>query len=150
MRISTLNRTEISNRCRLDSSYYLSEGNIAVRLVETAIKNSPRYINLGDTDIASVWQPNRNILVYAGNGEESVPYLQPYDILEYLPEARAQLSLHQNPVDKLKVPEGTILQTCSGRNLGPLVISDKYLEKECFFQKTYRRRILRLDNLRCC
>lgn len=66
MRISTLNRTEISNRCRLDSSYYLSEGNIAVRLVETAIKNSPRYINLGDTDIASVWQPNRNILVYAG------------------------------------------------------------------------------------
>ena len=87
MRISTLNRTEISNRCRLDSSYYLSEGNIAVRLVGTAIKNSPRYINLGDTDIASVWQPNRNILVYAGNGEESVPYLQPYDILEYLPEA---------------------------------------------------------------
>lgn len=132
MRISTLNRTEISNRCRLDSSYYLSEGNIAVRLVETAIKNSPRYINLGDTDIASVWQPNRNILVYAGNGEESVPYLQPYDILEYLPEARAQLSLHQNPVDKLKVPEGTILQTCSGRNLGPLVISDKYLEKFVF------------------
>lgn len=121
MRISTLNRTEISNRCRLDSSYYLSEGNIAVRLVETAIKNSPRYINLGDTDIASVWQPNRNILVYAGNGEESVPYLQPYDILEYLPEARAQLSLHQNPVDKLKVPEGTILQTCSGRNLGHLL-----------------------------
>ena len=118
MRISTLNRTEISNRCRLDSSYYLSEGNIAVRLVETAIKNSPRYINLGDTDIASVWQPNRNFLVYAGNGEESVPYLQPYDILEYLPEARAQLSLHQNPVDKLKVPEGTILQTCSGRKLG--------------------------------
>ena len=27
--------------------------------------------------MVTVWQPNRNILVYAGDGEESVPYLQP-------------------------------------------------------------------------
>ncbi len=132
MKISTVKRSEILTRSRLDSSYYLSEGNIAIRLVENAIKKSPRHIHLGDSDIASVWQPNRNILIYAGDGEETVPYLQPYDILEYLPEARAQLSSHKNPVDKLKVPEGTILQTCSGRNLGPLVISDKYLEKFVF------------------
>lgn len=132
MKISLVYKAELSNRCRLDSSYYLSEGNIANRLVEAAIKESSRYIHMGDKDIANVWQPNRNILVYAGDGEESVPYLQPYDILEYLPEARAQLSSHKNPIEKLKVPAGTILQTCSGRNLGPLVISDQYLESFVF------------------
>lgn len=132
MKISSVYRTELSSRCRLDSSYYLSEGNIAIRLVGAAIKKSPRYIHMGDKDVVTVWQPNRNILVYAGDGEESVPYLQPYDILEFLPEPRAQLSSHQNPVDKLKVPAGTILQTCSGRNLGPLVISDQYLESFAF------------------
>lgn len=132
MKISTVYRAELSNRCRIDSSYYLSEGNIAIRLVEAAIKRSPRYIHLGDKEVVTVWQPNRNILVYAGDGEESVPYLQPYDILEFLPEPRAQLSSHKNPIDKLKVPSGTILQTCSGRNLGPLVISDQYLESFIF------------------
>lgn len=132
MKISSVYRTELSNRCRLDSSYYLSEGNIATRMVDAAIKKSPRYIHMGDKDVVTVWQPNRNILVYAGGGEESVPYLQPYDILEFLPEARAQLSSHQNPIDRLKVPAGTILQTCSGRNLGPLVISDQYLESFVF------------------
>lgn len=132
MKISTVCRSELSNRCRIDSSYYLSEGNIATRLVSAAIKRSPRHIHLGNEKVATVWQPNRNILVYAGAGEESVPYLQPYDILEFLPEPRAQLSSHKNPIDKLKVPAGTILQTCSGRNLGPLVISDQYLESFVF------------------
>ena len=132
MKISTVHRAELSNRCRIDSSYYLSEGNIATRLVEAAIRRSPRHIHLGDKEMVTVWQPNRNILVYAGDGEESVPYLQPYDILEFLPEPRAQLSSHKNPVDQLKVPSGTILQTCSGRNLGPLVISDQYLESFVF------------------
>ena len=132
MKISTVYRAELLNRCRIDSSYYLSEGNIAIRLVETALKRAPRHIHLGDKKVVTVWQPNRNILVYAGDGEESVPYLQPYDILEFLPEPRAQLSSHKNPIDKLKVPSGTILQTCSGRNLGPLVISDQYLESFVF------------------
>lgn len=132
MKKSTVFRTELSNRCRIDSSFYLSEGNVAIRLVEAAISRSPRYIHLGDTDVVTVWQPNRNTLVYAGEGEESVPYLQPYDILEYLPEPRAQISSHKNSIDQFKVPAGTILQTCSGRNLGPLVISDQYLESFVF------------------
>lgn len=132
MKVSSVSRAELTNRCRLDSSYYLSEGNIAVRLVETALKKAVRCIEMGNNDIVTIWQPNRNVLVYAGSGEEYVPYLQPYDILEYLPDARAKLSIHQNPIDKLKVPAGTILQTCSGRNLGPLVISDEYLESFAF------------------
>ena len=132
MKISTVQRKDLSNRSRFDSVYYLSEGNIAIRRVEAALKRASRFISLGNKNVANVWQPNRNVLVYAGDGEPSVPYLQPYDILEFLPEARSQLSSHQNPVDKLKVPAGTILQTCSGRNLGPLVISDQYLEQFVF------------------
>ena len=49
--------------------------------------------------------------------------------MEYLPEERSRLSTHQNDIDALSVKTGTILQTCSGRNLGPLVIADKYLER---------------------
>ena len=65
-------------------------------------------------------------------GEDYYPYLQPYDILEYLPKERARLSSHPKYIKDYLVKSGTILQTCSGRNLGPLVIADKYLEKFVF------------------
>lgn len=128
MRIETVSRKEFTENSRLDSSYYLSDGALANRLVN-ALSKQNEYIQLGNKKIANIWQPNRNIIVYAGENEEYVPYIQPYDILEYLPEERSRLSTHQNDIDALSVKEGTILQTCSGRNLGPLVIADKYLER---------------------
>lgn len=128
MRIETVFRKEFTDNSRLDSSYYLSDGALANRLVNAILKQN-EYIQLGNKKIANIWQPNRNIIAYAGENEEYVPYIQPYDILEYLPEERSRLSKHQNDIEALSVKEGTILQTCSGRNLGPLVIADKYLER---------------------
>lgn len=132
MKTATVLRNEIFNRVRLDSSFYLSEGNRAYRLVESALRTVPEHYSMGDKDLVRIWQPNRNVLIYAGAGEPSTPYLQPYDILEYLPGARSFISQNQNPISELKVNSGTILQTCSGRNLGPLIISDKYLEQFAF------------------
>ena len=132
MKTATVFRNEIFNRVRLDSSFYLSEGNRAYRLVESALHGVPEYYSMGDKALVKIWQPNRNVLIYAGDGEPSVPYLQPYDILEYLPAARSYISQNQNPISELRVNSGTILQTCSGRNLGPLIISDKYLEQFAF------------------
>ncbi len=132
MKTATVYTNEILNRVRLDSSFYLSDGNRAYRLVESALREAPEHYSMGDKELVSIWQPNRNVLVYAGAGEPSVPYLQPYDILEYLPGARSYISQNQNPISELKVQSGTILQTCSGRNLGPLIISDKYLEQFAF------------------
>ena len=132
MKTATVFRNEIFNRVRLDSSFYLSEGNQAFRLVESALRSVSEDYSMGDTDLSRIWRPNRNVLIYAGDGEPSVPYLQPYDILEYLPGARSFISQNQNPISEMKVNSGTILQTCSGRNLGPLIISDKYLEQFAF------------------
>ncbi len=121
-------KKDFTKNSRLDSSYYLSDGAAAERLVNSFLKQG-KYIQLGDKKIATIWQPNRNIIAYAGEGEEYVPYIQPYDILEYLPEERSRLSIHKNDINSLRVTEGTILQTCSGRNLGPLAIADKYMER---------------------
>lgn len=128
MKIETIYRKDFTENNRLDSSYYLSAGATAVRVLKSYIQKN-EYVCLGDENIARVWQPNRNIIAYAGENEEYVPYLQPYDILEYMPIERSRLSVHQNDIESLRVEAGTILQTCSGRNLGPLVVSDKYLEK---------------------
>lgn len=131
MKIETVHRKEFTRNNRIDSSYYLSTGAVAERIVKSFSEKN-RCIQLGNSQIARVWQPNRNIMVYAGENEDYVPYLQPYDILEFLPTERSRLSSNQNKIDELKVTEGTILQTCSGRNLGPLVIADKYLEQFIF------------------
>ena len=132
MKVSSINSTDITSYYRLDSLFYLSEGNTAIRLVNNALKNGALPLHLDDEKVATIWQPKRNVLVYAGEKEEYIPYLQPYDILEYLPSERARLSVHQNDLKELRVSSGTILQTCSGRNLGPLVIADPYLEQFVF------------------
>ena len=132
MKISTVDINEIADSFRLDSSYYLSEGSVANRLIQNSIKAGVEYISLGDERIINIWQPGRNVLVYGGDGEVTVPYLQPYDILEFVPISRAEISSHQNDLESLKVKPGTLLLTCSGRNLGPLVISDEYLEQFVF------------------
>ena len=96
---------------------------------------------LGDEKLISIWQPNRNTLVYGGEGETTVPYLQPYDILEYLPTSRSDISSHQNDIESLRVKAGTLLLTCSGRNLGPLVIADEYIEQFVFGSDLIRMEI---------
>ena len=129
MKTSTIQFHNMIYDMRIDAGYYLSEGNIASRIIDELEKKNNAFYQMSDESIISIWQPNRNIIVYAGEGEDSFPYLQPYDILEYMPLPRSNLSSHQDGLDDLKVCAGTILQTCSGRNLGPLVISDEYLEK---------------------
>lgn len=129
MKTSIVALDELQSSGRLDSTFYLSSGNIASRKVTLAINCGADFFTLGDQEIANIWQPGRNVLCYSSEDEPSVPYLQPYDILEYLPSERSRLSIARSEVDGLRIHAGTILQTCSGRNLGPLVIADKYLEQ---------------------
>lgn len=132
MKMETVLRSEINSRSRLDASFYLSKGNAAARLIKNISKQGNQSISLGDKSIGKVWQPGRNVLVYSADGEEFIPYLQPYDILEFLPEERSRLSVNRNDINDLRIHSGTILQTCSGRNLGPLVIADDYLQQFLF------------------
>ncbi|HMJ08453.1 MAG TPA: hypothetical protein VK468_05575, partial [Pyrinomonadaceae bacterium] len=66
--------------------------------------------------------------VEAASREEKIGYLRPYDVFEYLPRPADFLSVTRTrDIDKSRLSRGMLLQTCSGRNLGPAVFVDEYL-----------------------
>lgn len=59
-----------------------------------------------------------------------MPYLRPYDVFDYLPKAADLLSKTASKgITHLMPTPGTILQTCSGRNLGPLAYADAFISR---------------------
>jgi hypothetical protein len=60
--------------------------------------------------------------------EPAVPYLRPYDVFDILPAAAGRLSIQRTQgLERLRLQPGMILQTCSGRNLGPCAYVDQHL-----------------------
>jgi hypothetical protein len=129
MRIDTLRSSDLLQSGRLDSGYHLSAGRHAAATLENAREQGIRFRRLAKPDgIGSIWQPNRFKRVYAAPQEEKLPYLRPYDIFEFLPTPADYLSSGRNEnIDSYRLKVGMLLQSCSGRNLGPAVIVDKYL-----------------------
>ena len=116
---------------RLDAKYHCSPG---VRANENMVLLKTAGADLrpvgGPGGIGTVGPTSRTKRVYAASGEESAPYLRPYDVFDYLPQAADLLSTAGSPdVGRLMPKPGTILQTCSGRNLGPLAYADGYLSR---------------------
>jgi hypothetical protein len=78
--------------------------------------------------MATVWDPPRFARAYAAPDEPGLPYLRPYDVFDYLPIGDDRLSYGRNEdLDKLVPTPGMILQTCSGRNLGPCSMTDEFV-----------------------
>jgi hypothetical protein len=129
MRTDTLRASDLLNSGRLDSGYHLSAGREAAAILSTAQANGITFLRLGPPGgIAKVWQPDRFKRAYAVRGEQSLPYLRPYDVFEYLPTPADLLSVKRNRnIDSYRLRPGVILQSCSGRNLGPAVVVDRYL-----------------------
>lgn len=114
---------------RLDARYFSAP---AVR-IRSALGGSSgiqlRPIG-GEGGLAQVTAPSRFKRTYAAAGEEYVSYLRPYDVFEYLPPEADRLSVSRTEkLDDYRIKAGDLLQTCSGRNLGPLTIADKYLAR---------------------
>lgn len=112
---------------RLDARYFASP---AVR-IRTLFADSPgvelRRIG-GEDGYADVRAPSRFKRTYAVEGENFVSYLRPYDVFEFLPPEADRLSeTRTEGLDTYRIQAGDLLQTCSGRNLGPLTIADDYL-----------------------
>ncbi|WP_311879191.1 hypothetical protein [Microbacterium forte] len=116
---------------RLDAKYHCSPGVLAndhMRALQLAGAEIRRVAGIGG--LGSVGATSRTRRVYAAPGEDSLPYLRPYDIFDYMPQAADQLSKSGSTNLQELVPEvGTILQTCSGRNLGPLAYADAYISR---------------------
>jgi hypothetical protein len=131
MIVTTVRTRSILRRHRLDAQYFLSPGVEAEeRLVLLKARGARAQTLGGPGGLGTVSALGRSRRVYAAAGEPSIPYLRPYDIFDYLPVAADQLSAKlEYGVSNLMPNSGTILQTCSGRNLGPLAYADKYLSR---------------------
>lgn len=129
MRIDTVNAVSLASRGRLDARYFLSPGMRAAERLELAKAKGIPFVSIGgENGIARVWQPNRFKRAYASGSEKSLPYLRPYDVFEYLPAPADFLSVRRNKsIQDYVLTRGMILQSCSGRNLGPAVFVDDYL-----------------------
>lgn len=119
-------RDELGTLGRLDAWYYLAPGAAASRRLDKAKAAGLATRRLGGADgLAKVWMPNRLKQRPAMEGEPSRPYLKPHDLFRYLPRAAARLSIGRTPgIDAYETTRGLILQTRSGRNLGPSLIVD--------------------------
>ena len=113
---------------RLDAGHFLAPGVAARARLADASRRGAQLLRLGGEDgLAEVSRPKRFKRAYSQSTGDGVPYVRPYDLLEFLPEPAAFLSATGNDIPAYSVEEGTILQTCSGRNLGPSVYVDTYL-----------------------
>lgn len=129
MRQRTVSSTLCFARGRLDSEYFLAPGVAARDSIDAAAGAGRVHVEQG-ANLGRIWQPSRFKRMYAADGEEAVPYLRPYDVFEYLPKAAEHLSAQRTErVGDYRLAAGTILQTCSGRNLGPLTMADAYLSR---------------------
>ncbi len=116
---------------RLDAKYHCSPGVRAAEYIALlkASGADPRRI-AGEDGMGVVAPASRTRRVYAAQGEDAIPYLRPYDVFDYLPQPADMLSRSGSVDLERLVPEpGTLLQTCSGRNLGPLVYADRFLSR---------------------
>jgi len=126
--VRTVRSRSVLAHDRLDAAFFAASGVEAsdrVALLEAAgVPMRP----LGS--FARVWDPARFARAWAAPREEGLPYLRPYDVFDYLPTASERLSTARNDdVSALRLREGTILQTCSGRNLGPCSYVDADLAR---------------------
>ena len=131
MKIEAVKVRLLRENGRLDAHYFLSPGVKASEAMAALRRRGLEFRNVGGKQgLGSVWAPLRFKRAYAAEGEPSEPYLRPYDAFEYLPVAADHLSaLRTERLDTYRLREGTILQTCSGRNLGPALLVDKYLSR---------------------
>ncbi len=130
MKTRIVNSAELRENPRVDAGHFLARGVTArARLAEMSTKGVSLLRLGGKGGLAEVSLPKRFKRVYASPSAGGAPYLPPYDLLEFLPEPADFLSRTANDIDAYAVEKGTILQTCSGRNLGPAVYVDEYLSR---------------------
>lgn len=131
MILRTIKARSLRANARLDAKYFLSAGTEAAERIAVAKAAGVPTATLGGRNgVAQLAAPQRFRRVYAAPGEDAVPYLRPYDVFDYVPQAADHLSVPRSDnLEQLKVSPGTLLQTCSGRNLGPAVAVDAYLAR---------------------
>lgn len=126
MKIAPVRSAALLEGNRLDARYFAAP---AVR-IKVVLANAAEVELRTVGDFSSVRAPARFKRAYAAPGEKYISYLRPYDVFEFLPPEADRLSTKRTEnLDNYRIQAGDLLQTCSGRNLGPLTIADDYLAR---------------------
>lgn len=126
-----LNATTVQSKSiqiydRLDANFYSNASVGASEQIEHLSKRGVKMTTIGA--MGSVSMPARTALARAESLEDSLPYLRPYDVFDYIPTAADHVSVPRNKkIDSFRIKTGSILQTRSGRNLGPCTLADDVL-----------------------
>ena len=132
MKTRIVKSKQLRDTGRLDAGYFLSTGVQAADRLDAARERGVEFRPLGGPEgMAEVWAPGgRPKRADAAPGEPWVPYLRPYDVFEYLPKPAHLVSVRRSEnLDSHRLTSGTIVQTCSGRNLGPVTMVGDYLAR---------------------
>lgn len=138
MKTATTLSRRLADAGRLDAAYFLASAGAIRSSLQKGTGHTLRSID----SLGEAYAPSRFKRTYAVDGEQSVPYLRPYDVFEYLPPEADRLSATRTDnLDNYLIRDGDILQTCSGRNLGPVTIADSYLTQFVLSHDMIRVRI---------
>lgn len=126
MNITTIRNRSVIVNDRLDAHFFTAPGVAAGERLAVLEAAGMDTVRLGD--VGRIWDPPRFARAWATPAEPGIPYLRPYDVFDYLPTAVDHLSIDRNAgIENLRPAPGTLLQTCSGRNLGPCAYADDYV-----------------------
>lgn len=136
MKTSIATAAQLFSGNRLDARYVVD----GIADLRRALSSSSHPRLISDMGIATM--PSRIKKVSATPNERSVPYLRPYDVFEFLPPQSDAISWDRTPsVETYTIQAGDILQTRSGRNLGPVALADAYLARFALSDDMVRIRI---------
>jgi hypothetical protein len=126
MNITTIRNRSVLVNDRLDAHFFTAPGVAAserIAMLEAAGMDVLRL-----SDVGRIWMPQRFARACASPAEPGIPYLRPYDVFDYLPTATDYISVDRHSGDEeVRPASGSLLQTRSGRNLGPCAYVDDYI-----------------------
>ncbi|MBB5741489.1 hypothetical protein [Brevundimonas aurantiaca] len=130
MREASITLSEVSGTLRFDSKYFISRINPVLQEIyggRFTLRTVADFLPEG-----KIWSGNIFSRVYAEDPTLGKPLLVPYDLFRYVPWSDKVLSESQNAqYNKLAIKRGTAYLVCSGRNLGPISVADKFCENFC-------------------
>jgi hypothetical protein len=144
MNITTIRNRSVLVNDRLDAHFFTAPGVAASERIAMLELVGVDTVRLGD--IARIWMPQRFARAWASSAEPGIPYLRPYDVFDYLPTATDYISVDRHSgAEEVRPAPGCILQTRSGRNLGPCAYVDDYIAQFALSDDMIRIEISDLD-----
>ena len=128
MKTATTTANQVASSLRFDARFFLDVSHAAQKRLN---KSHWPFTTVAEVfGSENIRLPNRFERVPAATLDHGKPILVPYDCFRYVPYSNDILSRSQiRQFSKLEIERGWMLIVCSGRNLGPTTIVDRFLSR---------------------